>query len=88
MHDVLTGAAAGLQHVAGLAHQEFLQRRPDRRVVAMECRSVEPPIGLDPPAVLAELDDKLRHMILTHVLHPPLEGRSKSRDAGTAPEIK
>ena len=54
MRDVLAGAAAGLQHFTGLALQEWLQHRPDRRMVAMERRRVEPAIGLNPPAVGSE----------------------------------
>jgi hypothetical protein len=34
----------------------LLKRRPDRLVIAMERRCIEPPIRLDPPAVLAKFD--------------------------------
>src|SRR6187431_779411 len=61
MHDVLTGAAADLHHVAGFAGEEFFQHRPDRLMVAMERRRVEPTVGLDRPAILAELHYKFRH---------------------------
>ena len=61
MHDVLAGAAAGLQHVAGFAGEELLQHRPDRLVVAMERGRIEPAVRLDRPAILAEFDDIFRH---------------------------
>ena len=61
MHHMLAGAAAGLQHVAGFAGEEFLQHRPDRRMVAVERRRVEPAVGFDRPAILAEF-----HHILSH----------------------
>ena len=64
MHDVLAGAAADLDHVAGFAGEELLQHRPDRLMVAMERRRIEPAVGLDPPAILAELHYKFRHRCL------------------------
>src|SRR5437588_12856078 len=59
--DMLPGAAAGLHHVAGLTHQEFLQHRPDRCMVAVECSCVEAAVRLDRPAILAEFDDIFSH---------------------------
>src|SRR5271168_2199075 len=59
--DMLAGAAAGFQHVAGPSGEEFLQHRPDRLVVAMERGRVEAAIRLDPPSVLAEFNDIFRH---------------------------
>ena len=53
VHDVLAGAAAGFQHVAGLAVEELFQHSPDRRMVAVEGRGIEPAVRLDGPAVLA-----------------------------------
>ena len=38
---MLAGAAAGLHHVAGFPGKETLKYRPDRLVIAMECRRVE-----------------------------------------------
>src|ERR1700712_1613095 len=64
MHHVLAGAATGLQHIAGFAGEECLQHRPDRPMVAVERRRVQPPIGLDRPAILAEFDYKFRHRTL------------------------
>src|SRR5262245_57638784 len=61
MHDVLAGAATDLDDITGFAGKEFFQYRPDRHVVAMERRRVEPAVGLDRPAVLAELHYKLSH---------------------------
>ena len=60
IHHVLAGAAAGLQHVAGLAAQELFQHRPDRDMVAVKGRRVEPPVGLARSAIPAEFGDKLR----------------------------
>ena len=61
MHDMLAGAAAGLQHVPRFAREESLQHRPDRRVVAVECRRIEPAVGLDRPAVPAEFHHIFGH---------------------------
>src|SRR5258707_12677162 len=61
MHHMLAGAAAGLQHVAGFAGEEFLQDEPDRRVIAVERRSVQPAVGFDWPAILAEFRHIFRH---------------------------
>src|SRR5215211_7555166 len=59
--DVLPGAAAGLQHVAGLAGEIPLKHRPDRRVVAMERGPVEPAVGLRGSTVPAKFHYILRH---------------------------
>src|ERR1700676_2226802 len=61
---MLAGAAAGLDRVAGFAGKEFLQYRPDRLMVAVERRRVEPAAGLDSPSVLAEFNDIFSHDIL------------------------
>ena len=61
MHHMLSGAAAGLQHVAGFTGEELLQHRPDRRMVAVERRGIEPAVRLDRPAILAEFHHKLSH---------------------------
>jgi hypothetical protein len=63
--DVLAGTTADLDHVTGFTREEFLQHRPDRFMVAMERRRIEPAIGLDPPAILAKLYDELSHGGLT-----------------------
>ena len=42
LDDVLAGTAADLQHVAGLVREEGAEHRPDRLVVAMEGRCIEP----------------------------------------------
>ena len=54
---VLAGSAAELDHIAGAAGEMPFQRRPERLVIAMKCRCVEPPIRLDPTAIPAEFDD-------------------------------
>lgn len=64
MHDMLSGAAAGFQHVTGLAGQKRLQHRPDRLMVAVERGRIEPSIRLPRLAILAELCDILRHRAL------------------------
>jgi hypothetical protein len=46
-----------LDHVAGAAGEMLLQRRPERLVIAMKCRRIEPTIRLDPTAIPAEFDD-------------------------------
>ncbi len=62
---MLAGAAAGLDHVAGFAGQEFFQHRPDRLMIAMERRRVETAVGFDRPSVLAEFHDIVSHVRLT-----------------------
>jgi hypothetical protein len=64
MHHMLAGAAAGLQHLAGFAGEECLQHVPDRRMVTVERRRIEPAVGFDRPAILAELHHKLSHLNL------------------------
>src|SRR5712672_94732 len=59
--DMLDGAAAGFQHVTGLAGKIPLKHRPDRPVIAMEGGRVEAAVGLHRPAVLAEFYYILRH---------------------------
>ncbi len=61
IHHVLAGAAAGFQHVARPAGEKFFQHRPDRLVVAMERRRVEPAVRFGRPAIPAELGDMLHH---------------------------
>ena len=61
VHHMLAGAAAGLQHVAGLASQESRKHRPDRLVIAVVGSGIEPPIGLLWPPILAEFDHIFRH---------------------------
>src|SRR4051794_41045170 len=61
LDDVLPGAAAGLQHVAGFAGDEFFQHGPDRLVIAMERRRIKPAVRFDRSAVLAEFDDVVGH---------------------------
>ena len=61
MHDMLASAAAGLDDVTGFAAEEFLQHRPDRRMVAVECRGIEPAVRLDRPAILAEFHHIFGH---------------------------
>jgi hypothetical protein len=61
MHDMLTGAASDFDDLTGFAGEEFLQHRPDRLMVAMERRRIEPAVGFDRPAILAEFHYKLSH---------------------------
>jgi hypothetical protein len=81
MHHMLAGAAAGLQHIAGFTGEECLQHRPDRPMVAVERCRIQPPIGLDRPAILAEFDYILRH----HALLPSALDRGGA--AGKAAEF-
>src|SRR6187549_3775348 len=64
MHDVLAGAASDFDDVTGFAGEEFLQHRPDRLMVAVERRRIEPAVGFDRPAVLAQFHHIFRHVIL------------------------
>ena len=61
---MLAGAAAGLEHVAGLIGEVPQQDCPDRLMVAVERRRVETAVGFDPPAVLAEFHDIVSHVSL------------------------
>jgi hypothetical protein len=57
MNHVLAGSTAEFHRVAGAARQILFQRRPDRFVIAMKGRRIEPAIRLDPSAIPAEFDD-------------------------------
>ena len=81
---MLAGAAAGLQHVAGFAGEELLQHRPDRRMVAVERRRIEPAVGLDRPAILAEFHDIFRHRALL----PSALDRRRRRLQKLRPDIR
>src|SRR2546423_4634733 len=61
---MLAGAAAGFQHVAGFSGKELLQHRPDRLMVAVKRRRVEPTAGFDRPSILAEFHDIFSHLTL------------------------
>src|SRR5262245_16302590 len=61
VNDMLPGAAAGLQRIARLARQKLLQHSPDRLMIAVERCGIEPPVRLDGPAILAELNDEFSH---------------------------
>ena len=63
---MLPGAAAGFDHVAGFAVEEFLQHLPDRLVIAVKRRRIEPAVRFDWLAILAEFHDVFSHV---HVLH-------------------
>jgi hypothetical protein len=58
---MLAGAAADLNHIAGFPDEESLQHGPDRLMVAVKCRRVEPAIGFDWPAILTEFNDIFSH---------------------------
>ena len=59
MHHMLSGAAAGLQHVAGFAREKFFQHLPDRLIVAVERRRIEAAVRTG--AVAAEFSRMLSH---------------------------
>jgi hypothetical protein len=58
---MLAGAAADLQHVAGLRGQEIRHRRPDRVMIAVESRTVQPAIGRGWIGVSPVLNDESDH---------------------------
>ena len=86
VHYVLAGAAAGLQDVAGSTGEEFFQYRPDRHMVAMERRRIEPAVGLDRPAILAKLNHKLGHR--HSPVRPILDGAGEARKLVGAGEAR
>ena len=59
--DVLAGTAAELEGVSGLSLQEGRQNRPDRGVIAMEGRGVEPSVGFRRLADIAKFNHVGRH---------------------------
>ena len=61
-----------------LPARKLLKHRPDRRVVAVECRRIETPVRLDRPAVPAEFGDLLRHIPLPSRFSPSGGGLQKS----------
>ena len=58
---MLAGTAADFQHVAGLPGQEIRHRRPDRVVIAVESRTVQPTIGGGWIGISPVLDDESDH---------------------------
>jgi hypothetical protein len=58
---MLAGAAAGLDRIAGFPDEESLEHGPDRLMVAVKCRRIEPPIGFGGPAILTEFNDIFSH---------------------------
>src|SRR5215470_17344474 len=58
---MLTGAAAGFQHIARLRQQESRYCRPDRFMVAVIGRTVQAAIGRGRVGVFAVLDDEFGH---------------------------
>jgi hypothetical protein len=65
---MLAGAAAGLDRIAGFPGEESLQHGPDRLMVAVKCRRIEPPIGFGGPAILTEFNDIFSHAGLPYCL--------------------
>jgi hypothetical protein len=57
VNHVLAGSAADLDHVTGAICEMLSQGRPERLMVAMKSRRIEPAIGLDAPAILAKFND-------------------------------
>jgi hypothetical protein len=58
---VLPGAAAKLQHVAGLRAQKSGHRRPDGIVIALERGALQPAVGRGFFPGLSEFDDEFSH---------------------------
>ena len=58
------------------------QHRPERGVIAMECRRVQPAVGLDPTAVPAEFGH-----IFSQLVPPENENEMKTEEAAGAPGI-
>ena len=54
MDHMLAGPTADLHHIPKASGEMLLQDRPDRLVVAMERRGIEPAIRLDASAVSAK----------------------------------
>ena len=75
---MLAGAAAGFDHVAGFAIEEFLQDRPDRLMIAVKRRRIETAVRFNRLAVLAEF-----HNVLSHL---PVITRFRMRHLRAVPE--
>jgi sulfur-oxidizing protein SoxX len=69
-HDVLAGAATGLNHVTGFANKEFLQYRPDRRMVAVKRRRIKTAVRRNRPAIPSEFHDIFSHGNLQDLSKP------------------
>jgi hypothetical protein len=74
VHHMLAGAAADFDHVPGFSNQDALQHRPDRLMIAVKCRRVETAVGLNWPAIPAELNDIVSHDILRICWHQTSAG--------------
>jgi hypothetical protein len=74
--DVLTGAAAGLNGVAGFSGQVPLQNAADSLMVTVKGGSVEPTVGLEAATILAKFNDILSHVSLQESAPPALSGDS------------
>ena len=78
---VLAGAAADFQKVAALCRQKTANGRPDRLVVTMKSRRIQPPVGLGRFGGFTVLADELRHVGRRHCsgkcLNPCISCRSK-----------
>src|SRR6476646_11235473 len=61
LRHVLAGSAADLQHGASLLRKEIRHRRPDRLVIAVESRTVQPAIGRGRIGISPVLDDEFDH---------------------------
>ena len=72
MNDMLSCSAAEFHDVAGRSGKMSFERRPDRLVIAMEGRRIEPPIRLDPAAVPAKFDE-----IFSQVTSPKMRNRKE-----------
>jgi hypothetical protein len=58
---MLARAAARFQHVARHAVEEPSQHRPDRLMVAVKRRRIEPAVGLNLTAIPAKFEPIIRH---------------------------
>ena len=78
MDHVLAGSTADLDDVAGAIGEISFQRRPERLVIAMKRRRVQPAIRLDPAAVPAKFDD-----IFSQLTSPEMNSRQNESQGQT-----
>jgi hypothetical protein len=81
VNHVLAGSAADLDHLSRSISEMSRQHRPERSVVAMECRRIQPAVGLDPTAVPAEFG-----RIFSQLKLPENENDMKTEEAAGASE--
>ena len=81
VNHVLAGSTADLDHVSRPVGEMPAQHRPERRVIAMEGRRIQPTVGLDPAAVPAEFGH-----VLSQLEPPENENDMKTEEATGASE--